>query len=137
MDSALLMVSTRLNQVRRYPVDADEPVVMLSNSEKFIAWFILNVRPPSEAEIDEFVAKHPNLKEGLDRVRSTSNSSLKMLRLREFAALRAPPGAGSPTRRVPAPRLARCRPFDGGHNPGRMPHPGGVVAAEAPILPHL
>src|SRR5262245_58101107 len=36
MDSALLMVSTRLNQVRRYPVDADEPVVMMSNSEKFI-----------------------------------------------------------------------------------------------------
>lgn len=86
MDSALLMVSTRLNQVRRYPVDADEPVVMLSNSEKFIAWFILNVRPPSEKEIDDFVAKHPNLKEGLDRVRSTPNTSLKMLRLREFAA---------------------------------------------------
>jgi len=85
MDSALLMVSTRLKQVREYPEDADEPIIMLSNSEKFIAWFILNVRPPSDAEIDAFAARNPQLADGLHVVRNTTNQSLKLLRLRELA----------------------------------------------------
>src|SRR6187401_2741154 len=48
MNKALLMVSTRLQQVPSYPEDADEPVISTSNlSERFIAWFILNLRPPT------------------------------------------------------------------------------------------
>lgn len=88
MDSALLMVSTRLKQVREYPEDADEPVISMSNSEKFIAWFILNLRPPSDAEIEAFAAQHPGLAQELAHAQGVKNSSLKMLRLRELAEKR-------------------------------------------------
>src|SRR5688572_13864166 len=86
MDSALLMVSTRLKQVREYPADAEEPVISTSNlSERFIAWFILNLRPPTNEEIDAFVAQHGELAEPMARVRSAQNPSLRLLRLRETA----------------------------------------------------
>jgi HAE1 family hydrophobic/amphiphilic exporter-1 len=86
MSKALLMVNTRLQQVREYPDDADEPVILTSNSDKFIAWFILNLRPPSDADVDAFVAKHPQLSEALAGVRGVPNSSLRLLRIREAAA---------------------------------------------------
>ena len=62
MNKALLMVSTRLQQVPEYPEDADEPVISTSNlSERFIAWFILNQRPPTDEVINGFAEKHPQL----------------------------------------------------------------------------
>ena len=85
MSKALLMVSTRLQQVPEYPADADEPVISTSNLSGFIAWFILNLRPPTDDVIDEFAAKNPNLKEPLAKARRSSNPSLKLLRLEELA----------------------------------------------------
>ena len=86
MNKALLMVSTRLQQVPEYPEDADEPVISTSNlSERFIAWFILNQRPPTDEVINGFAEKHPQLAEPLETSRLTKNASLKMLRLRELA----------------------------------------------------
>ena len=88
MNKALLMVSTRLQQVPEYPEDADEPVISTSNlSERFIAWFILNIKPPTDESIQQFAAKHPPLAEALEKARLTPNASLKMLRLRELAVL--------------------------------------------------
>lgn len=87
MNTALLMVNTRLKQVKEYPEDADEPVISTSNlSERFIAWFILNLKPPTEAELDAFVAAHPKLADELAHVRVAQNASLKLLRLRELVA---------------------------------------------------
>lgn len=87
MNKALLMVSTRLQQVPEYPEDADEPVISTSNlSERFIAWFILNLRPPSDDAIRQFAAKHPQLAEPLETARLTTNASLKLLRIQELAA---------------------------------------------------
>ena len=87
MNKALLMVSTRLQQVPEYPEDADQPVISTSNlSERFIAWFILNLRPPSDEKIRQFAAKHPQLAEPLETARLTTNASLKLLRIQELAA---------------------------------------------------
>ena len=87
MNKALLMVNTRLQQVREYPEDADEPTISTSNiAERFIAWFVLNLKPPEDQQFHDYAAKHPNLAADLDRVRRTTNASLKMFRLRELAA---------------------------------------------------
>src|SRR6187549_1695898 len=45
MQEALLKVNSRLQQVREYPVEADEPVISTSNSsDRPIAWFILSAK---------------------------------------------------------------------------------------------
>lgn len=83
---ALLNVSTRLQQVREYPENADEPVVATSNiADRFIAWFILTPRKPSEEKLDEAIAKHPDLKTELERVKRAHNPGLAIYRMRELA----------------------------------------------------
>ncbi len=83
---ALLNVSTRLQQVREYPVSADEPVVATSNiADRFIAWFILTPQKPSEERLDEAIAKHPELKTQLERVKHAHNPGLAIFRMRELA----------------------------------------------------
>ena len=48
MEEALLRVNSRLQQVREYPEDADQPVISTANSsDRPIAWFILSARQPS------------------------------------------------------------------------------------------
>ena len=52
MAEALLKVNTRLQQVREYPEDADQPVLAsASSADQPIAWFILRprMRPPAAA----------------------------------------------------------------------------------------
>jgi len=45
---AMMRVNTRLQQVREYPIDAEEPVIEASdNSDRPIARFALTARPPS------------------------------------------------------------------------------------------
>jgi HAE1 family hydrophobic/amphiphilic exporter-1 len=83
MSEALLLVNTRLQQVREYPINADEPVITNSSADRFIAWFILNVRTPKPADLDAFVEKHPELKAAVDPVRAARNDGLRMYRLRE------------------------------------------------------
>lgn len=86
MGEALLKVNTKLAQVPEYPEDADEPVINTSNSsDRPIAWFILSQKPPSEKEIRDFAAKHPRLKDALERVATADASGLRLFRLRDLA----------------------------------------------------
>ncbi|MBN1343899.1 MAG: efflux RND transporter permease subunit [Phycisphaerae bacterium] len=87
MSEALLKVNTRLQQVREYPEDADEPVISTSSaSDRPIAWFILSQRNPTDEAIVAFREKHPELRDDIERVRRASSSGLAMLRLRDLAA---------------------------------------------------
>ena len=83
MGESLLKVNSRLQQVREYPEDADEPVISTANSsDRPIAWFILSSRAPSVAQYDEFEAKYPQLVELIAPARRANNIGLGMLRLR-------------------------------------------------------
>ena len=87
MEEALLKVNSRLQQVREYPQDADEPVITTSNSsDRPIAWFILSAQRPSDERFDAFEQQHPELTTLLAPVRRTANVGLAMLRLRLLAA---------------------------------------------------
>lgn len=86
MSQALLMVNTRLSQVREYPEDADEPVIVTSNSsDSPIAWFILAPRTPKQEDFASWQEKHPQLKDPMERVRKSHNPGLMLYRLRELA----------------------------------------------------
>lgn len=87
MSEALLKVNTRLQQVREYPEDADEPVITTSNSGNTpIAWFILRPKTPDPEDFDAFVARHPDLKQALAPVRNAHNTGLLLRRLEKVAA---------------------------------------------------
>jgi HAE1 family hydrophobic/amphiphilic exporter-1 len=86
ISDALLNVSTRLQQVREYPENADEPVVATSNvADRFIAWFILTPKKPTEEKLDEAIANYPELKIDLERVKRAHNPGLAIFRMRELA----------------------------------------------------
>ena len=84
---ALLNISTRLQQVREYPENADEPVVTTSNvADRFIAWFILTPQAPTKESLDAAIVQHPDLKADFEHVRRSFNPGLAILRLRELIA---------------------------------------------------
>ncbi len=86
ISEALLNVSTRLQQVREYPENADEPIVATSNAaDRFIAWFILTPKTPSKEKLDEAAAKFPELKKELERVKTSHNPGLAIYRMRTLA----------------------------------------------------
>ena len=83
---ALLNVNTRLQQVREYPQNADEPVVATSNvSDRFIAWFILTPQKPAAEKLDEAIARFPEHTADLERVKRAHNPGLAIYRMRELA----------------------------------------------------
>lgn len=83
LEGALLKVNARLQQVREYPEEADQPVISTSNSsDRPIAWFILSTRMPTDEQVVAFQADHPELADKLERVRKSHNIGLAMLRLR-------------------------------------------------------
>ncbi len=85
MEEALLKVNSRLQQVRSYPEDADQPVISTSNSSNSpIAWFILSERLPAGEDFQKFEEKHPELKDKLYRIHHCHNVGLAMLRLRDL-----------------------------------------------------
>ena len=87
MQEALLKVNSRLQQVREYPEDADEPVISTSSaSDRAIAWFILSQRMPSREEIERFQQAHSELAADLAPVLRASSAGLAELRLRQAAA---------------------------------------------------
>jgi HAE1 family hydrophobic/amphiphilic exporter-1 len=82
MSAALLKVNTRLSQVREYPEEADEPVINTANSsDNPIAWFILSEKVPSDAEIDAFVAKYPDMSKPMQPVLLAGTGALRYKRL--------------------------------------------------------
>jgi multidrug efflux pump subunit AcrB len=56
MNRALIEVMNRLNQVPRYPVDADEPVISLGgdNFDKVIAWWAITARPGNTRPVESY-----------------------------------------------------------------------------------
>lgn len=83
---ALLKVNTRLQQVREYPIDADEPIISTSGAnDSPIAWFILRPRAPAPSEIEAFQRGHPDLAELLEPARRAAGAGLRALRLRRLA----------------------------------------------------
>jgi multidrug efflux pump subunit AcrB len=56
MSRALIEVMNRLNQVPRYPVDANEPVISVGGSsfEKVMAWFAVSPKPGNERPIESY-----------------------------------------------------------------------------------
>ncbi len=56
MNRALIEVMNRLNQVPRYPVDANEPVISVGGSDfsKIIAWFAVDRKPGNETPIESY-----------------------------------------------------------------------------------
>lgn len=87
MGAALLRVNTRLQQVREYPADADEPVLATSNSgDQPIAWFILRPRLVSSEEIAAFQAGHPETREDLEPARRATSTGQRHQRLIAAAA---------------------------------------------------
>ena len=88
MQEAVLKVNTQLQQVRQYPIDADEPTIRTSNSsDNAIAWFILSARPQSDEEIRKVGEEHPDLKPEIERILRSHNQGLKVVRLRDLAEL--------------------------------------------------
>ena len=86
LEGALLKVNARLQQVREYPEEADQPVISTSNSsDRPIAWFILSTRMPTDEQIVAFQKEHPELADKLELVRKAHNVGLAMLRLRLLA----------------------------------------------------
>ncbi|MBD3672590.1 MAG: efflux RND transporter permease subunit [Planctomycetaceae bacterium] len=86
MEEAVVDVIGRLEQVPSYPEDADKPVISTANSaDRPIAWFILSAKPPSDEELAEFQREHPEVRDGLARVRSAHNPGLAMMRLRDLS----------------------------------------------------
>ena len=56
MNRALIEVMNRLNQVPRYPIDANEPIISVggSNFDKVIAWFAVTRKPGNETPIESY-----------------------------------------------------------------------------------
>lgn len=86
MEESLLKVNSRLQQVREYPQDADEPVISTSSSsDSPIAWFILSPRMPEANEIRAFAKEHPELSGQLLKTISEDSPGLTLHRLKRLA----------------------------------------------------
>jgi len=83
MSEALLKVNTRLQQVREYPEEADEPVLAsASSADQPIAWFILRPRMVPRERLEAFQAEHPELASALEPVLAAHSTGLAMRRPR-------------------------------------------------------
>lgn len=60
MPQAQVKVNNKLNQVKEYPANADEPVISEVNSnDQPIAWFILKPLAPTRGDVEAFLRRHP------------------------------------------------------------------------------
>src|SRR5690606_33034501 len=85
IEDAMLRVNTRLQQVREYPIDAEQPVIKASDiSDRPIARFVLTVRPPSIEQIKRFEEEHPHLADALRPSVRAMNSGLRVYRLQKL-----------------------------------------------------
>lgn len=84
IEDAMLRVNTRLQQVREYPINAQEPVIQASDvSDRPIARFTLTARPPEVEKITAFQEQHPELAEALMPASTALNTGLRVFRLLE------------------------------------------------------
>jgi hydrophobic/amphiphilic exporter-1 (mainly G- bacteria), HAE1 family len=83
MEKALLKVNSRLQQVREYPIEADQPVLSTSSaSDRPIAFFVLSPSRPTADAVAKAIVDHPELKEELDYVARASQPGLMIYRLK-------------------------------------------------------
>lgn len=67
LNSTLLKVANRLDQVRAYPEDAEEPILeTVSTDSSSIAYFSVMPAPPSRAQLLAFRNAHPELSDVLE-----------------------------------------------------------------------
>ena len=84
VEDAMLRVSTRLQQVREYPLSAQEPVIRASNvSDRPIGRFVLTARPPEPGRIVDFQKQHPACAAYLESSLRAMNSGLRVYRLQQ------------------------------------------------------
>ena len=82
MSDALVHIASRLQQIKDYPEDADEPIVYSSDTSRMaVARFNLVVRPPDVIQVEEFQRQFPELAEPLEDVRIAHNPTLARERL--------------------------------------------------------
>jgi len=93
MQEALVKVNSRLQQVREYPEEADEPVISTSSAaDRAIGLFILSARAKTAKEIKEFIdeseggnkAELEKLLEPVLHALRTDREGLAVLRLRRL-----------------------------------------------------
>ncbi len=88
MEESLLKVNSRLQQVREYPQDADEPVISTSSSsDSPIAWFILSPLAPKPEDIRQFAAQHPEISAEINKAINVDSPGLTVHRLRKLAEI--------------------------------------------------
>lgn len=69
LDAARLEVANKLDQVPRYPEDAEEPVISTASADRSAsAWFSLLPAPPSHEQLAALTAEHPELREPCRRL---------------------------------------------------------------------
>ncbi|WP_031479862.1 efflux RND transporter permease subunit [Maridesulfovibrio frigidus] len=70
VDDALLRVSNKLNEVKKYPADSDRPVITATGAATSpVIWMIFKVKDGSTARIDEFATYFENdVRQYLERV---------------------------------------------------------------------
>lgn len=82
MQSALIKVNSRLQQVREYPIEADKPVISTANlNDRPIAFFILRPRVKTAEEIAAFQEENPDLSEALEPIKNSRRPALALRRL--------------------------------------------------------
>ena len=87
MEKALLKVNSRLQQVREYPQEADQPVLSTSSSsDRPIAWFVLSPSRPSAEMLQKARIDHPELSKELEYISSASQPGLMIYRLKQVIA---------------------------------------------------
>ncbi|HBE68619.1 MAG TPA: AcrB/AcrD/AcrF family protein [Planctomycetaceae bacterium] len=85
ISQAMMRVNTRLQQVREYPLSAQEPVIEASDvADSPIARFALTARPPTVEDIVAYQSSHPEQRELLEPARRAANSALRVFRLGEL-----------------------------------------------------
>jgi hydrophobic/amphiphilic exporter-1 (mainly G- bacteria), HAE1 family len=85
MREAVLKVNSELQRVRRYPLDAERPVIRTSdNSDDSVAWFVLSALPPDDSAMRAFAEEHPELESEIQHVLKSRSPALKNMRLREL-----------------------------------------------------
>jgi HAE1 family hydrophobic/amphiphilic exporter-1 len=88
MEKALLKVNSRLQQVREYPIEADQPVLSTSNSsDRPIAYYVLAPSRPSAETLNKAMQDFPALKSELEYVASANQPGLMIYRLRLLAEI--------------------------------------------------
>ena len=85
IQQAIVQVSSRLQQVRDYPIDADLPVIETrSSSDNAIARLVLSPRPPSREKVVEFAKAHPEIGDAFNPVLSAANPALMVYRIKQL-----------------------------------------------------